>query len=56
MKETAIELLNLVALHCPTEESSAYETLNKIDDFNKEELKIIILFCLDELKREIQTY
>jgi len=58
MKTTAIELLNLVMLHCDTsKEDSAFSCLQEIDDIDdKTELRNIILSCLDDLKNEFQTY
>ena len=56
MKKTAIELLNLVLFHCNiTEVQTAFITLQEIencDHCDQEELRNIIISCLDDLKHQ----
>jgi tRNA A37 methylthiotransferase MiaB len=59
MKNTAIELLNLVTLHCSFYDSAsqrAFEVLEEIDQCDRTELGNIILGCLEDLENEFTSY
>lgn len=57
MKQTTIELLNLVMTHCKqTESESAFQTLQGIDDLEFKHHHYIncTLSCLNDLKKEFE--
>jgi len=57
MKETTIELLNLVMLHCNKSESEfAFKTLQAVDweEWKPQHFRNCILTCLNDLKIEFE--
>jgi len=56
-KETAINLLNEVLMHCTCDaQQSAFKTLQDIDvvEFKESHYRNCILSCLDDLKKEFE--